>query len=79
MEKYKIPYFLNVEVKTTYKGEHIDQEFLDSNPDIYALYPLRNNVLKAYLELKQKAHPNKVSVLQVTEKGIIEHLDIREW
>jgi hypothetical protein len=76
IKKYQIPREFNVELKTTYKGNRIAEDFFVKNPEIAVLYPNQYSVLEVYKELKIKTSNNMQSILEVTENGIIEHIDI---
>lgn len=77
IRKFSMPKDFNVEVKTTYKGNKVNDEFLIKNPPIAVLYPTKKEVQDKYMELKKETKKNMFSILEVTEDGIIKHKNIK--
>lgn len=76
IEKYDFPREHNVQVITKYMGKRIDKKFLDDHPEISTLYPTQIEFTEKYIELKNETFPNKFSVLEINENGIVKHLNI---
>lgn len=78
IEKYRLPNEHNVQVITMYKGKRIGKKFLEDHPEISILYPNLDDFNKNYIELKNETLPNKISILEINENGIFQHLNIAE-
>jgi hypothetical protein len=44
--------------------------------EISTLYPTQIEFTEKYIELKNETFPNKFSVLEINENGIVKHLNI---
>lgn len=65
----------HVFVTVTYKGEKITEDFLNNNLEIKALYPSDGELKKTYSELKQQTNFGWVSLIDVSENGVITTLN----
>lgn len=77
IERYQLPEQFNVLVRRLYKGSEVEDSFFKDNPKLERLYPSQQDFQIAYANLKRETAKGMMSILDITENGLIIHLNAK--